>query len=111
MVWKKFRIRWGDTIPENSQDFKSYLAAQAAAGTPVTIAYKLATPEPFQATGGQSLPALPGTNTIYTDADSVTVTGRADPQGPQGPQGRQGPTGPAGVTFSLSGTTLYITKS
>ena len=59
--------------------WKSFLSAQAAAGTPVTIAYKLATPEPFQATGGQSLPALPGTNTIYTDADSVTVTGRADP--------------------------------
>lgn len=59
--------------------WKSYLAAQFAAGTPVTIAYKLATPTSFQATGGQSLPALPGTNTIYTDADSVTVTGRADP--------------------------------
>ena len=59
--------------------FKAYLAAQFAAGTPVTIAYKLATPTTFQATGGQSLPALPGTNTIYTDADSVTVTGRADP--------------------------------
>ena len=59
--------------------FKAYLAAQFAAGTPVTIAYKLATPTAFQATGGQSLPALPGTNTIYTDADSVTVTGRADP--------------------------------
>lgn len=64
---------------ENVEDWKSYLAAQAAAGTPVTIAYKLATPTAFQATGGQSLPALPGTNTIYTDADSVTVTGRADP--------------------------------
>lgn len=59
--------------------WKSYLAAQAAAGTPVTIAYKLAAPQPIQATGGQSLPALPGTNTIYTDADSLTVTGRADP--------------------------------
>lgn len=59
--------------------FKAYLAAQFAAGTPVTIAYKLATPTPIQATGGQSLPALPGTNTIYTDADGVTVTGRADP--------------------------------
>ena len=59
--------------------WKSYLAAQYAAGTPVTIAYKLATPTAFQATGAQSLPALPGTNTIYTDADSVTVTGRADP--------------------------------
>ena len=59
--------------------FSAYLAAQFAAGTPVTIAYKLATPTTFQATGGQSLPALPGTNTIYTDADGVTVTGRADP--------------------------------
>ena len=59
--------------------FKAYLAAQSAAGTPVTIAYKLATPTAFQATGGQSILALPGTNTIYTDADSVTATGRADP--------------------------------
>ena len=55
------------------------LAAQAAAGTPVTIAYKLATPTQFQATGSASIPALPGVNTIYSDADSVTVTGRADP--------------------------------
>lgn len=58
--------------------WKSFLAAQYAAGTPVTIAYKLATPAPITATGGQSIFALPGTNTIYTDADSVTVTGRAD---------------------------------
>lgn len=43
------------------------------------IAYKLATPTPFQATGGQSLPALPGTNTVYTDADAVRVEGRTDP--------------------------------
>ena len=61
------------------ESWKSYLAAQYAAGTPVTIAYKLATPTTLQATGSQSIPALPGTNTIYTDADSVTVTGRADP--------------------------------
>lgn len=59
--------------------WKSFLSAQAAAGTPVTIAYKLATPQPIQATGGQSITALPGTNTIYTDADSATVTGRTDP--------------------------------
>ena len=59
--------------------FKAYLAAQAAAGTPVTIAYKLATPTAFQATGAQSLPALPGTNTVYTDADAVRVEGRTDP--------------------------------
>lgn len=43
------------------------------------IAYKLATPTPIQATGGQSLLALPGTNTVYTDADAVRVEGRTDP--------------------------------
>lgn len=59
--------------------FSSYLAAQNAAGTPVQIAYKLAEPVPFTATGAQALPALAGLNTILTDADSATVTGRADP--------------------------------
>lgn len=59
--------------------YKAYLAAQYAAGTPVQIAYKLATPTPFTATGAQPIPALSGVNTLLTDADSVTVTGRADP--------------------------------
>lgn len=59
--------------------WKSYLAAQYAAGTPVQVCYKLDTPQPIQATGGQPIPALAGTNTIYTDGDSVTVSGRADP--------------------------------
>ena len=59
--------------------FSSYLAAQYAAGTPVQIAYKLAEPVPFTATGAQPIPALAGANTILTDADSATVTGRADP--------------------------------
>lgn len=58
---------------------KSYLAAQAAAGAPVQVAYKLASPIPIQATGAQPIPALAGCNTVLTDADTVTVTGRADP--------------------------------
>lgn len=58
---------------------KAYIAAQNAAGTPVQIAYKLATPTPFTATGAQPIPALAGVNTVLTDADSATVTGRADP--------------------------------
>lgn len=58
---------------------KAYLAAQNAAGTPVQIAYKLAEPVPFTATGAQPLSALAGANTVLTDADSATVTGRADP--------------------------------
>lgn len=60
-------------------EWKSYLAAQYAAGTPVQIAYKLAEPVPFTATGAQPISALSGVNTVLTDADSVTVTGRADP--------------------------------
>ena len=41
-------------------------------------------------------------------------TGETGPQGPKGdtgetgPQGPKGDTGPAGVTFTLSGSTLYI---
>ena len=52
--------------------WKSYLATQAADGTPVTVSYKLATPEPFQATGNQPIPALAGENTLLTDGDTLT---------------------------------------
>lgn len=58
---------------------KAYLAAQNDAGTPVQIAYMLAEPVPFTATGAQPLSALAGVNTVLTDADSANVTGRADP--------------------------------
>lgn len=64
---------------ETVDELNAYCAAQYAAGTPVQIAYKLEEPIPFTATGAQSIPALPGVNTVLTDADSVTVTGRADP--------------------------------
>lgn len=79
IVWGAIRIRWGDTIPDDTDAWKAYLAAQYAAGTPVQIAYKLAAPVPFTATGAQPIPALAGANTVLTDADSATVTGRADP--------------------------------
>lgn len=72
-------IIFANTEFETVNDFVAYLAAQAAAGTPVQIAYKLANPTPITATGAKPIPALAGCNTILTDADSVTVTGRADP--------------------------------
>ena len=59
--------------------WRAYLAAQNEAGTPVQVCYKLAEPIPFTATGAQPLSALAGANTVLTDADSATVTGRADP--------------------------------
>lgn len=56
------------------EDFLSFLDAYS-----VQVCYKLATPTPFTATGAQPISALSGVNTVLTDADSVTVTGRADP--------------------------------
>lgn len=53
--------------------WKSYLAVQKAAGTPVTIAYKLASPTTFTATGAKTITAKSGVNTVFSDADSVTV--------------------------------------
>ena len=76
--WKtSLYLRWS-TFADVAA-LKSYLAAQYAAGTPVQVCYKLATPTPFTATGAQPVPALSGANAVLTDADSVTVTGRADP--------------------------------
>lgn len=61
-------------------ELNDYCAAQYAAGTPVQIVYQsLKEPVPFTATGAQPIPALPGVNTLMTDADRVTVTGRSDP--------------------------------
>lgn len=57
--------------------WKSYLSAQASAGTPVQVAYKLATPEPFQASGNHPLTSLLGYNTIYTNGDSITLNRKA----------------------------------
>ena len=79
IVWGAIRVRWGDTIPDDADAWKAHLAAQYAAGTPVQIAYKLAEPVPFTVTGAQPISALSGVNTLLIDADSVTVTGRADP--------------------------------
>lgn len=56
------------------EDFLSFLDANS-----VQVCYKLASPVPITATGAQPISALSGVNTVLTDADSVTVTGRADP--------------------------------
>lgn len=69
-----FYIRLKETDANNEGMAKAYLASINA-----KLVYKLATPTSFTATGAQPLPALKGTNTVLTDADSATVTGRADP--------------------------------
>lgn len=77
--FQSYRETLAITFPGTIDELKSYLAAQYAAGTPVQVCYKLAEPVPFTAIGAQPIPALSGVNTVITDADSVTVTGRADP--------------------------------
>lgn len=76
----QMRIAWnpGNKPTATIDEFKAFLAAQYAAGTPVQIAYKLAKPVPFTATGEQPIPALAGANTVRTDADSVSVSSRAN---------------------------------
>lgn len=54
--------------------WKSYLAAQYAAGTPVQVCYTLATPAEIQLTA-QELTQLDGANTLYGDG-SIAVQGR-----------------------------------
>ena len=54
--------------------WKSYLAAQAAAGTPVTIVYELAVPEMEVLTAISPIVPQPGQLNLATDADALTAT-------------------------------------
>ena len=69
----------GETLPAGWICDRAAYAEGATPPTGAQVAYKLATPIPFTATGGGTIKALSGTNTILTDADTLTVTGRADP--------------------------------
>ena len=62
---------------ENVDTWKSYLAAQAAAGTPVTIVYELAEPTTETPSAIAPIAPQPGVVNIFTDADtlSATITG------------------------------------
>lgn len=68
----------GESLPEEWISDRDVYSAGTTPTTGAQVAYKLATPEPFQATGNQPLPAVAGLNTVYTDGDSLDVTGRQD---------------------------------
>lgn len=74
-----FTVILDDANLETVDKWKTYLAEQYSAGSPIQVAFYKETITPITATGAQPLQALAGTNTVLTDADSVTVTGRADP--------------------------------
>ena len=70
----------GEALPGEWISDRDVYSAGASPTAGAQVAYKLATPEPFQATGNQALPAVAGLNTVYTDGDSLDVTGRQDLQ-------------------------------
>ena len=85
----------------NATGFATYVATQYANGTPVTVYYPLATPITYQLTA-QEVAALVGTNNVWSDAESVTVTYTKD-------TGSQATLSGAIVTFSDSNAVLIPT--
>lgn len=59
--------------------WKNWLAAQSAAGTPLTVVYDLYTPEEIQLTPQQIL-SLDGVNNLWSDCGKTTVNGPNSPK-------------------------------
>lgn len=78
-TWKLIDSYAGEDLPGKWISDRDVYASGTAPTTGAQVAYKLAEPISFTATGAQPISALSGVNTVITDADSVTVTGRADP--------------------------------
>lgn len=78
-TWGYIESYAGEALPAEWICDRAVYAEGATPPTGAQVAYKLATPVPFTATGGGTIKALSGTNTILTDADALTVKGRADP--------------------------------
>lgn len=70
IVWRAIRVRWGDP-PDGTDAWRAFLAAQAAAGTPMTVWYTLAAPATETVTLG-TLPSCP----VHTE---LAVTGDYPP--------------------------------
>lgn len=67
IVWQAIRVRYGDP-PDGTDAWKAFLAAQAAAGDPVTIWYALATPTTETVTLGE-LPSYPVHTALAVSGD------------------------------------------
>ena len=78
-TWKLINSYAGEDLPGKWISDRDVYASGTAPTTGAQVSYKLAEPIPFTSTGALPIPALSGVNTVLTNADSVTVTGRADP--------------------------------
>ena len=77
-TWGYIESYAGETLPSRWICDRAVYADGVTPPTGAQVAYKLAIPVLFTATGGGAIKALSGTNTVLTDADALTVTGRAD---------------------------------
>lgn len=78
-TWKLIDSYAGEVLPGKWISDRDVYAIGTAPTRGAQVAYKLAEPISFAVTGAQPIPALSGVNAVLTDADSATVTGRADP--------------------------------
>ena len=78
-TWEIIDNYAGETIPREWISDRDVYSADKNPTVGAQVAYRLAEPVPFTATGGGEITALPGVNTLITNADSVSVSGRADP--------------------------------
>ena len=78
-TWGCIESYAGEAVPAGWICDRAVYTEGATPPTGAQVAYKLATPTPFTATGGGAIKALSGTNTVLADADTLAVTGRADP--------------------------------
>lgn len=78
-TWDYIKSYAGEALPGEWISDRDIYAVGTVPTTGAQVVYKLAEPVPFTAAGGQAIPALVGVNTLLTDADTLTVTGRADP--------------------------------
>lgn len=67
----------GSDYSKDVTAFKAWLTDMAAAGTPVQVCYKLATPVTIQLTPHE-IYAISGSNNIWCDVGKITVSGRKD---------------------------------
>lgn len=68
----QFHINITDTLATTVDEWKTWVAAQHTAGTPLTVVYELATPVTTQGTPKRIVPPAPEA-TIYPDAGNVEV--------------------------------------
>ena len=78
-TWKLIDSYSGENLPGKWISDRDVYASGKAPTIGAQVAYILTEPISFTATGAQPISALSGVNTVLTDADSATVTGRADP--------------------------------